>query len=160
MKNEYSHSSHLTVHPLLGQTFSENRDFSPSRMGTTPMSTEAVPSVWDASKTLPGFVAAGIFDEDGLVVDGHSTRPEFNIGLAAGSFIMLLLESNTAGEFMNLGSSKEVQIDYKDMIIILRMIRPAPQALFLGLAAHKGSPLGRIRMAFEQLERSILENHS
>lgn len=113
-------------------------------------------NVWDISSKLPGFVAAGIFDENGLNIDGYSTRPEFNIDQAAGSFIMLIQEANMAGSFMELGASQEIQIDYDQMIIILRSLRPAPQALILGFAVLKGTPLGRIRLALDQLERVLL----
>ena len=126
----------------------------------TPSSSASLPggnqSAWKVTERLPGFVAAGLFDESGLIIDGYTTRPEFNIEQAAGSFIMLIQEANHAGSFMGLGASQEVQIDYANMMIILRAIRPAPRPLILGIAVQKGAPLGRIRLSLDQLERALI----
>ena len=112
-------------------------------------------SVWEEASKIPGFVATGLFSKNGLLLDGYSTHPDFQMELAAGTFIMIIEAADQAGNSMDIGLSKELQIDYHGIMIFLRSLGQS-EGVLIGLAVQKGAPLGRIRLGLDLLERAIL----
>lgn len=114
-------------------------------------------AIWqDIEKTVRGFVAAGIFDRDGMIIDGHSVDENFHIEHAAAMFISLVDEADGAGATMGLGESAEVQLTFDEVIILLRRVSGSDRGLVVGLAANKeSSPLGRVRMAMDILMQRL-----
>ncbi len=113
-------------------------------------------SLWtDAQKTVPGFMAAGIFNKEGMIVDGHSADESFHLEHAAAAFVTMLGEADTAGSLISLGSAKEVQLTYPSAVILLRAIPGTTSGMVLGIAARADGPLGRIRMAMDHLEQHL-----
>ena len=114
-------------------------------------------AIWkDIEKTVRGFVAAGIFDRDGMIVDGHSADPSFHIEHAAAAFITAIEEADNAGNLIGIGRQDEVQITYEGVVILLRRVPGSDRGLVLGLASRTdGSPLGRIRMTMDILMQRL-----
>lgn len=102
---------------------------------------------------LPGFIAAGVLDRDGLLVDGLSKDPSFHIENAAATFVTMIHEGDRAGDQMEVGQCLEVQLTYGGTVIMLRSISPD---LILGLAASRDSLLGKIRMVMDQLQKRLV----
>ncbi len=110
--------------------------------------------VWtDVSEKLPGFVAAGVLDRDGLLVDGLTLDPDFHIEYAAATFITLVHEAEKAGQQTGVGSNQEIQLAYQDTIVILRSLN---NGQVLGLAARRHALLGMIRMFMDQLQEKMI----
>lgn len=111
-------------------------------------------SIWhDTQKTVSGFISAGLFDRQGLLVDGFSANPEFHIEHAAATFLTLIQEADSAGEFIGLGSAQEVQLTYNNSFILLRTIPKS--SMIIGLASAKNAPLGKVRMAMDILVNKL-----
>ncbi len=109
---------------------------------------------WDEVAQIPGFKAAGVFDFEGLLLEGKSS-PGFPIDDAAATFVMLMLEANKVGNFMKLGDASEVQLIYNGILVILRPVQRHGTKLILGLAVDSSVPLGQIRLRMSQLEKNL-----
>lgn len=114
-------------------------------------------ALWqDIEKNTRGFVAAGIFDRDGMIIDGYTTDPNFHMEHAAATFISLIEESDLAGETTGLGATDEVQLTYHDVFILLRRVPLSERGLLVGLASRKqGATLGKIRMTMDILMKRL-----
>ncbi len=113
-------------------------------------------NLWmEAEKTVPGFIASGIFNEEGMIVDGHTADDSFHLEHAAAAFVTMFGEANTAGSLMEIGTANEVQLTYPDSVILLRSVSGSDSGMILGIAAHSNGPLGRIRMAMDHLEKRL-----
>lgn len=117
--------------------------------------TSELQNIWEEARNIPGFVAAGVFNQDGLILDGDTVDPGFHLDHAAATFIMLVSEANRAGEFMQIGRCGELQLTYEGVLILLRSIGAVEQGMILGLAVQQGAPLGRIRLGMDILEKNF-----
>jgi predicted regulator of Ras-like GTPase activity (Roadblock/LC7/MglB family) len=104
---------------------------------------------------LPEFIAAGLLDRDGLLVDGFSKEPTFHIEHAAATFISLVVEAERAGQQIPVGAAREVQLSYEDTVVILRPVQASERGLVLGLAAKSSAMLGKVRMVMDRLEKRL-----
>lgn len=104
-------------------------------------------NLWsDCGTRCPGVLAAGIFDREGMMVDGFAADPRFNLEHAAATFVAVVRESQAAGDFLRLDEPRDVQVAFRDVVVILRPIPGSDRGLTLGLAARGDVALGRIRM--------------
>ena len=109
-------------------------------------------NIWtDCGSKCPGVLAAGIFDSDGMMVDGFAADPGFQLEHAAATFVAVVHEAQEAGAFLGLDAPKDVQVAFRDVVVILRPIAGSDRGLTLGLAAKADVPLGRIRMYMDLL---------
>ncbi len=114
------------------------------------VSTKSNENVWEqVAKTVPGFIAGGLFDGEGLIIDGESRDPNFHLEHAAASFVTIVLEADSAGSLMGVGESQQVQLEYGSVVILMRSVSNADKKLVIGLAVRKGTPIGRIRMGMD-----------
>lgn len=113
-------------------------------------------NIWtDCSTKCPGIVAAGIFDKEGMMVDGFSVDTQFNLDHAAASFVAVVREARMAGDFLDLSVPDDVQITFPSVYILLRPIVGSERSLTLGLATRSDVPLGRARMYLDMLSKRL-----
>ena len=113
-------------------------------------------SVWRSTlDSLPGALAAGVFDAEGMMIDGYAADPAFHMDHAAASFLTVLTEAREAAKLMELSGVDEVQLKLGDVTLLLRPLSGSDRGLTLGLAARDSVPLGRIRMAVDILQRKL-----
>ena len=94
-------------------------------------------TIWtEAAKAVRGFIAAGIFNQDGMIVDGFTADESFHLEHAAAAFVTLLGEADMAGELIDLGIASEVQITYRQSVILLRSIAGSEAGMVLGMAYY------------------------
>jgi predicted regulator of Ras-like GTPase activity (Roadblock/LC7/MglB family) len=109
-------------------------------------------NLWeDCGTKCPGVLAAGIFDREGMMVDGFASDPRFNLEHAAATFVAVVRESQVAGDFLKLDAPRDVQVTFQDLVVILRPVPGSERGLSLGLTAKADVPLGRIRMYMDLL---------
>ncbi len=113
-------------------------------------------SVWKTTlDSLPGALAAGVFDAEGMMIDGYAADPDFHMDHAAASFLSVLNEARQAARLMELSGVDEVQLKLGDVTLLLRPLSGSDRGLTLGLAARDTVPLGRIRMVVDILQRKL-----
>jgi predicted regulator of Ras-like GTPase activity (Roadblock/LC7/MglB family) len=109
-------------------------------------------NIWtDCGTKCPGVLAAGIFDRDGMMVDGFAADPRFNLEHAAATFVAVVREAQVAGDFLKLDAPRDVQVSFPDLVVILRPIPGSERGLTLGLTAKADLALGRVRMYMDLL---------
>jgi len=116
-------------------------------------------SIWkETKKVVPGFISAGLFDREGMIIEGYSDDPNFHLEHAAAAFVTLVNEADTAGNLIELDNALEVQLTFKDAYIVLRSISNSENGMIIGLASSKDTVLGRVRMGMDFLMKKIMHS--